>query len=91
VLTGTGIGICWAFVAQRTMAGARPGDETVAASSLAVVQQMGFAIGAALAGLVANASGLGHDVAAASFWVPISFVAAAVAGFFMALRVRVAQ
>jgi predicted MFS family arabinose efflux permease len=88
VLTGAGIGICWTFVAQRVMSGARKGDETVAASSLATVQQLGFAIGAAFAGLIANASGLGHDVGAAAFWVPLSFVAAAIAAFLAALRLR---
>jgi len=80
--------MCWAFVAQRVMSGARKGDETVAASSLATVQQLGFAIGAALAGLIANASGLGHNVAAAAFWVPTSFIATAVSGFIAALRLR---
>jgi MFS family permease len=88
VLTGAGIGICWAFVAQRVMSGARRGDETVAASSLATVQQLGFAIGAAFAGLIANASGLAHDVRAAAFWVPVCFVAAAAAAFVAALRLR---
>ena len=88
VLTGVGIGICWVFVAQRVMSGARKGDETAAASSVATVQQLGFAIGAAVAGLVANASGLGHDVAAAAFWVPLSFVVAAAAAFLAALRLR---
>src|SRR5207302_6802691 len=53
ILVGVGIGGCWAFVAQRTMSEAKKGDETVAASSVATVQQMGFALGAALAGLAA--------------------------------------
>lgn len=88
VLVGAGIGICWAFVAQRTMSGARPGDETVAASSVATVQQMGFAVGAAFAGLVANVSGLVEHIEAATFWVPFSFVAAATAATFAALRLR---
>jgi predicted MFS family arabinose efflux permease len=88
VLVGVGIGISWVFVAQRTMSGARPGDETVAASSVATVQQMGFAVGAALAGLVANASGLEEGVAGAAFWVPSSFVVAALIAFGAALRLR---
>ena len=33
-LVGAGIGMSWALVAQRTMSGARPGDETVAAYSV---------------------------------------------------------
>jgi MFS family permease len=90
VLVGAGIGSCWAFIAQRVMGGARKGEETLAASSVATVQQAGFALGAALAGLAANAAGLSvglnlADVTAAAFWVPASFVltalAASVAGF----------
>ena len=46
---GAGIGSCWAFVAQRIMSGARKGEETVTAASVPTVQQMGFALGAALA------------------------------------------
>lgn len=91
VLVGAGIGICWAFVAQRTMSGARSGDETVAASSVATVQQMGFAVGAAFAGLVANVSGLLESIEAATFWVPFSFVAAATAALLAALRLRAAS
>ncbi len=89
-LVGAGIGMCWALVAQRTMSGARRGDETVAASSVATVQQMGFAVGAAFAGLVANLSGLLDDLETATFWVPFSFVAAAIASLLVALRLRTA-
>jgi MFS family permease len=88
VLVGVGIGISWIFVAQRTMAGARPGDEAVAASSIATVQQMGFAIGAAVAGLVANSSDFAKDIAGAAFWVPLSFVVAALLAFCAALRLQ---
>jgi MFS family permease len=90
-LVGAGIGSCWAFVAQRVMSGARAGEENLAASSLATVQQTGFALGAALAGLAANAAGLSAgltrtDVAEAAFWVPMSFVLAALAGIAAGLR-----
>ena len=91
VLVGAGIGLCWAFIAQRVMSGARPGEEDIAASSVATVQQTGFALGAALAGMVANAAGLAAglsrvDVADAAFWVPASFVVAAVAATIMGIR-----
>jgi predicted MFS family arabinose efflux permease len=61
------------------MDGARAGEETVAASSFPTIQQLGFALGAAMAGLVANASGLGDSLEEAgmlqaAFWVPASFV-----------------
>jgi MFS family permease len=88
ILVGVGIGGCWAFIAQRTMSGARAGEETVAASSVATVQQMGFALGAALAGLAANASGFAEGNLAATFWVPMSFVASAALGFAAAVRLR---
>jgi MFS family permease len=91
VLVGAGIGCCWSFIAQRVMTGARPGEEDIAASSVATVQQTGFALGAALAGLVANAAGLSAglgrvDIADAAFWVPASFVAAAVGATIMGSR-----
>ena len=90
-LTGAGIGACWAFIAQRVMTGARKGEEDRAASSVATIQQTGFALGAALAGLAANAAGLSAglnraDVAAAAFWVPVSFVVAALAATIMGSR-----
>lgn len=90
-LVGGGIGSCWAFTAQRVMRGARPGEEDIAASSVATIQQTGFALGAAMAGLVANAAGLSAglnrtDVAQAAFWVPVSFVAAAVIAILVGRR-----
>ena len=93
VLVGAGIGMCWAFVAQRIMSSARSGDEAVAAASVATVQQMGFALGSALAGLAANASGFssiaGYDgVVSAAFWVPAGFVVFAAAAYFAGLRLR---
>lgn len=94
VLVGGGIGACWAFTAQRIMTGARRGEEDVAASSVATVQQTGFALGAAVAGLVANAAGfsLAGDptgTVRAAFWVPASFIAAAAAAGIMGVRLGV--
>jgi MFS family permease len=90
-LVGAGIGACWAFVAQRVMSGARRGEEDLAASSVATVQQMGFALGAALSGLAANAAGLSEGlgraaIAGAAFWVPASFTLAALAAVVAGLR-----
>ena len=93
-MLGAGIGSCWAFIAQRVMAGARKGEEDVAASSVATVQQTGFALGAAVAGLVANAAGLSAglnrtDVGQAALWVPTCFVLAALVA--AALGIRLAR
>jgi MFS family permease len=92
-LLGAGIGQCWPFVAHRIMDGAKTGDETVAASSVPTVQQMGVALGAAIAGLVANASGLsaataGEGMLRAASLVPASFVVSAVLAVLMGLRLH---
>jgi MFS family permease len=90
---GLGIGVCWAFIAQRIMSGAKPGDEAVAASSVPTMQQMGFALGAALSGLVANtagfAVGLPHEAMAhVAFAVPVCFAVSAAIGCVAALRLN---
>lgn len=93
VLMGIGMGSCSAFVAQRVMSGARKGDETAAASSLPTVQQIGTALGAALAGLIANLAGLSAglgvaEVTTASYWVPGCFVAIALVAAVVGTRLR---
>lgn len=90
---GVGIGVCWAFVAQRIMSGARKGEEAVAASSVPTMQQMGFALGAALSGLAANtagfAVGLPHEaMARVALVVPVCFAASAAIGCVVALRLN---
>jgi MFS family permease len=90
---GTGIGVCWAFVAQRIMSRARKGEEAVAAGSVPTVQQMGFALGAALSGLAANAAGFAVDLpraamAEVAFAVPISLAISAALGAVVALRLN---
>jgi len=90
-LIGIGIGASWAFIAQRVMSGAKDSEETVAAASLATVQQAGIALGAAIAGLVANASGIGaglhlDSIRRAAFWVPLVFVAAPVVACALCIR-----
>ena len=91
ILLGAGIGQCWPFVAQRIMGSATEGNEVVAASSVPTVQQMGIALGAAIAGLVASVSGMSAAVpdegmARAAAWVPASFLAWALLAFVVALR-----
>jgi hypothetical protein len=90
---GAGIGAAWAFVLQRVMSGAKGGEETLAAASAATVQQAGIALGAAIAGLVANASGLddGLDPGSllrASLWVPLALVAAPLSASAIGVRLN---
>jgi MFS family permease len=93
VLIGVGIGSAWAFVLQRVMGGAKRGEENIAAASAATVQQAGIALGAATAGLVANASGLDTGlepgaVLRASLWVPLALVAAPLAAGVIGVRLN---
>jgi MFS family permease len=93
VLIGAGIGAAWAFVLQRVMSGAKGGEEDITAAAAATVQQAGIALGAAMAGLVANASGLddGLDPASvlrASLWVPLALVAAPLAACAIGVRLN---
>jgi MFS family permease len=90
LMVGLGIGMCWAFVAQRVMGGAAREDATIAASAMPTVQQVGLALGGATAGLIANMAGISEGdvggIAQAAFWVPASFICAAVAAGGMGLR-----
>jgi hypothetical protein len=61
---GTGYGVCWAFLGQRIMAGARPGEGERAAASIATLEMTGIALGAALAGIMGNALGVDDDATA---------------------------
>lgn len=90
-LVGCGIGMPWSFMAERIMRGAREGEGTVAAASVATIQQMGFALGGALAGLAANSSGLspslGHaGLLTASFWTPVVFLVPAMLAALVSLK-----
>ena len=92
-LIGIGMGVSWAFIAQHVMTGAKDGEENIAAASVATVQQAGIAFGAAIAGLVANASGLGAglhpgSVLRAAFWVPMVFAAAPLAASTIGMRLN---
>jgi len=93
VFIGAGIGAAWAFVLQRVMSGAKHGEENIAAASAATVQQAGIALGAAIAGLVANASGLDNgldpgSVLRASLWVPLALVGAPLAACAIGARLN---
>jgi MFS family permease len=82
--SGAGIGACWAFMAQRVMRAASADEADIAASSVATVQLYGFALGGAIAGLIANIVGYSAGLTlqatrAAALWVPASFVIATLA------------
>ena len=57
IAIGTGFGVSWGFLSQSVMESARSGERDRASALLPTLQSVGYAIGAALAGLVANAVG----------------------------------
>jgi MFS family permease len=98
-LIGAGIGLCFAHISSLTMAAARPGEGALTASSIPTIQSLGIAFGAAVAGFVANAAGLGlgitpESVASAASWVyqlgiiPPAVMTALAGGFLMKIADR---
>jgi MFS family permease len=74
IVIGTGFGLSWAFLSQAVMVHARPGEADIASSLVPTTQAAGYAIGAAVAGLVAHAAGLSDTLdpaimARASGWI----------------------
>ncbi len=57
-VVGVGVGIGWPHLVTRVMSLAPVGQEGLASASITTVQLYGMAVGAAVAGLVANAAGL---------------------------------
>jgi MFS family permease len=58
VLIGCGFGVSYAFLTQRVMAAAEPGEEDASIASLSTLFGMGGAVSAAVAGLIGNGIGL---------------------------------
>ena len=88
---GLGVGIGWPHLLTRVMALAPAGEEGVASASITTVQLYGMAVGAAIAGLVANAVGLTMPggvagAQSAALWLFASFALAPLAAAWLAAR-----
>jgi MFS family permease len=57
-LCGCGVGIFHVHMTVRVMGAARPGEESITASSLSTIRSLGMAFGAAIAGTIGNIAGL---------------------------------
>lgn len=95
IAVGSGFGVAWAFLSQAIMESAQPGERDLASGMLPTVLSGGYALGAAIAGLVANASGFSPELSpdaivhaiGRTFGVGIALGALAfVAGFGVTLR-----
>src|SRR5262245_18451202 len=78
-LQGAGFGMCWAFVLRRIVAGVPAGERERASAAVPTLQMIGYAVGAAASGVVANSLGLSEHapdatVRAVGFWVFAAFL-----------------
>jgi MFS family permease len=91
VLIGAGFGTAWAFVMRRVVESVPASERGRAASALPTMQLLGYALGAAGSGIVANLAGLSADAArpvveSAAFWVFAAFLPLAALGSAAAWR-----
>lgn len=82
VVEGIGFGIAWTFVLRRAQALSAEEDRARVASGLPTSEQLGYATGAAFAGVAANAAGFAdaHDAASlsrAALWIFLATLPAA--------------
>ena len=90
-MVGLGIGMSNLHLTSRIMHLARPGEESLTASSIPTVRSLGIAFGAAIAGLLANAAGLDRGIGGATVAAAVTLVEgvatlAPILAFLLALR-----
>ena len=84
-MEGGGFGMAWTFILRRTIALADADEVQRVSGAIPTVQRLGYALGAAYVGIVANASGLlsmetAADAAKVARWVFVSCVPFAAIG-----------
>ncbi len=93
-MEGGGFGMAWTFILRRTVALADAGEVQRVSGAIPTIQRLGYALGAAYVGIVANASGLlsmktATDAAEVARWVFMSCVPFAAIGLIaMSVLVR---
>lgn len=93
ILQGIGFGTAWTFILRRATTIAPPGDGELVSGAIPTVQRLGYALGAAYIGIIANASGIasgsssnGLDVAAMAIFLaclPLALVGLLAAAIFV--------
>jgi len=88
---GAGFGISFGFVTQRIVAGAAADDRARASSAIPTTQMIGYAMGAAACGIIANGLGFSREASSevletAAFWSFAAFLPAILAGAFAAMK-----
>lgn len=91
MLQGGGFGIAWPFVTRVIVTAAQESERTVTSSAVPTMQRIGYATGAALAGIIANAAGFsnglsGDTARSVAQWLFIAFLPFGVIGCVAAAR-----
>lgn len=79
LLQGLGFGLFWPAIVHRLVRVSHAGEQALAAASPSTIQRIGYAVGTAAAGIVANSSGLAEGISfsaarVAAFWVFAAFI-----------------
>jgi MFS family permease len=96
VIQGAGFGMCWAFIMRRIVESVPPPERERASSAVPTMHILGYALGAAASGMVANTAGVAANapsgaMQAAAFWVFTAFLPLAALGVAAAWRVAASQ
>jgi MFS family permease len=91
-VSGGGFGLFWSFLVRRVVAAARPRDRELAAGAVPTLQMLGYALGAAAAGILANVMGFTAEAAEATVvsiarWIFLAFLPLGALGLLAAWRV----
>jgi len=91
VLQGGGFGIAWPFVTRVIVATADPTESTVASSGVPTMQRIGYAVGAAMTGIIANAVGFSEGLSAetsagVASWIFLAFLPLGLIGCLAAVK-----
>ena len=91
LLQGGGFGIAWPFATRIIVASAPAEESTIASSAVPALQRIGYATGAAAAGIVANATGFadglsGETAESVARWLFLAFLPLALVGCAAAVR-----
>ncbi len=90
-LEGAGFGVAWTFILRRALARAPAGERDRFASALPTIHRLGYALGAAMIGIVANAAGFRDGVSVetahpVAFWVFFAGLPFAAVGLYATWR-----
>jgi hypothetical protein len=90
-LEGTGFGMAWTFILRRVTILAPRGETERTAAALPTLQRLGYALGAAYAGIIANAAGIADSMdrataQAVGFWIFAACLPLAAIGLLSAWR-----